>query len=446
MQERLANWGNFPVVDAEVRSFSGAGDLAAEIAKYDRTIVRGMGRSYGDASLGPHVLSSLKLNKILAFDEAEGIVTCQAGVTLADLLDVFVPRGWFLPVTPGTKFITVGGAIAADVHGKNHHRDGCFSRHVQRIAVARGDGEVVECSPQTDRDLFAMTCGGMGLTGAILEATISLRPVETAFVREEILKAENLDEIMRHFDASEDWTYTVAWIDCLARGKDLGRSLLMRGEHATRDELETPAQRADSLSLPRKRTLAVPVTMPACLLNRHSVRAFNSLYYWKNARNTAPHIMDYDSFFYPLDFVNQWNRIYGAGGFTQYQFVIPRDKSREGLTEILQRIGKKGWGSFLAVLKLFGRHEENPMAFPMEGYTLALDFPVCDGLLPFLDELDELVIGYGGRIYMAKDARMSRDAFARGYPNAEKFKGFVRGRNPQLPFRSRQSDRLGITE
>jgi FAD/FMN-containing dehydrogenase len=446
MEERLANWGNFPVVDAEVRSFSGAGDIAPEVAKSGRTIVRGMGRSYGDASLGPHVLSCLKLNKILAFDPAQGIVTCQAGVTLAELLEVFVPRGWFLPVTPGTKFITVGGAIAADVHGKNHHRDGCFSRHVHRILLARGDGEVVACSPQSDNDLFEMTCGGMGLTGAILEATFSLRPIESVYVRQEILKAENLDEIMRHFDASQDWTYTVAWIDCLARGENLGRSLLMRGEHATRDELDTPPQRAAPLTLARRRMLGIPFMMPGFLLNRHTVRAFNALYYWKNSRSTDPHLTDYDSFFYPLDFVNQWNRIYGAKGFTQYQVVIPLDKSREGLQKILERIGEKGWGSFLAVLKLFGRHEEKPMSFPMEGYTLALDFPVCDGLLLFLDELDELVVGYGGRVYMAKDARMSRDAFARGYPNAEIFKNFVRDRDPQLPFRSRQSDRLGITE
>jgi len=446
MEERLANWGNFPVVDAEMRSFTGAGDVATEIAKSGRTIVRGMGRSYGDASLGPHVLSCLKLNKILAFDEATGIVTCQAGVTLAELLDVFVPRGWFLPVTPGTKFITVGGAIAADVHGKNHHRDGCFSRHVRGIVVAQGDGEVVECSPQKDETLFMMTCGGMGLTGAILEATIALRPVQSVYVREEILKAENLDDIMGHFEASQDWTYTVAWIDCLSRGENLGRSLLMRGEHATRDELETPQQRAAPLSLPSRKSLTVPVTVPGFLLNRHTVRTFNALYYWKNSRNPTSHITDYDAFFYPLDFVHQWNRIYGSKGFTQYQFVIPLEKSREGLREILGRIGDKGWGSFLAVLKLFGRHEEQPMSFPLEGYTLALDFPVRDGLLPFLDELDELVVGYGGRIYMAKDARMSRDAFARGYPNADAFKDYIRERNPRRPFRSRQSDRLGITE
>lgn len=446
MKKRLANWGNFPVVDARIRSLADAGDVAADIEENGRTIVRGMGRSYGDASLGPNVLSSLKQNKILAFDESGGIVTCQSGVTLADLLEVIVPRGWFLPVTPGTKHITVGGAIAADVHGKNHHCDGCFSRFVRRIRLALEDGRVLNCSPDESGELFRMTCGGMGLTGAILEATIALRPVETAYIREEILKAANLDEIMAHFEASADWSYTVAWIDCLATGEDLGRSLLMRGEHATRNDLDTPPRRADPLSLPRGRAVTVPFPMPGWVLNRHTVKAFNSLYYRKYSRVRGAHITDYNAFFYPLDFVHEWNRIYGKCGFTQYQFVLPLRESRQGLQKILERINQKGWGSFLAVLKLFGRQEENPMSFPMEGYTLALDFPVRDGLLPFLDELDELVIGYGGRVYMAKDARMGRDAFVAGYPNAEEWKAFIRRRNAQSPFRSLQSDRLGITE
>ncbi len=444
MATHVSNWGNFPVVEADLRSPGGAGQMARLLADAPQAVVRGMGRSYGDASLGPYILSSLKLNKILALDADEGTVTCQAGVTLADLLEVFVPRGWFLPVSPGTKFITVGGAIAADVHGKNHHAEGSFCRHLLRMRLLLADGGEVECSRQTAPDLFETTCGGMGLTGAILDATFSLKKINTAYIREEILEARDLDHIMQLFEASTGWTYSVAWIDCLAQGKNLGRSLLMRGEHAEIPELDSKNKREAPLRLPAKRKRGVPCHLPSWILNRYSVRAFNGLYYRLNARGTRRHIVDYDTFFYPLDFLHDWNRIYGRQGFVQYQFVLPLESSREGLQTVLERIGEKGWGSFLAVLKLFGP-QEGLMSFPMEGYTLALDFPVREGLLPFLDELDELVVERGGRIYLAKDARMKQETLWRGYPNTVAFVNRIERWNPDFRFRSRQSSRLGVT-
>lgn len=440
----VSNWNKYPVVNARVQTFDGAPGLRNRLAAVDRAAVRGMGRSYGDASLYPTILSSLRANKILAFDSSTGRLHCQGGVTLRDLLEIFVPRGWFLPVTPGTKFVTVGGAIAADVHGKNHHKDGGFCRHVRAMTLMLANGSVVTCSRDDQPDLFEATCGGMGWTGIILSAEFDLKPVETAYIREEIVEAGNLDRIMAAFSESSDWTYTVAWIDCLATGDTLGRSLLMRGEHARADELTTPRQRAHPLRLPPRNKIGIPFNFPSFALNESSVALFNRLYHWKQSRVTSPHITDYDTFFYPLDFVHDWNRIYGRSGFVQYQLVLPLDRSRDGLAELLGRISAHGWGSFLAVLKLFGP-QEGPMSFPMEGYTLALDFPVRDGLFAFLDELDEIVIELGGRIYLAKDARMKPETFFAGYPNATQFLKAVKRWNPDFKLRSLLAERLGIT-
>jgi FAD/FMN-containing dehydrogenase len=440
----VTNWGKFPVVDADMRSFDRIDGLRDLMAGPSSAIARGLGRSYGDASLGPRILSSLRFDKILAFDEDTGVLTCQAGVTLRDLLRVFVPRGWFLPVTPGTKFVTVGGAIAANVHGKNHHLQGGFCDHVTSMDLMQADGNVIHCSHEENADLFLATCGGIGLTGIILHATFRLQPIETAFVREELLEARDLVHIIERFETSSDWTYSVAWIDCLARGAALGRSLLMRGEHANVTDLHQPDQHRSPLQIPAKRTLAVPADLPSWVLNRHSVAAFNALFYWKNTHGSPHHLKDYDTYFYPLDFVHDWNRIYGRNGFVQYQFVVPREAGRAGLSAILRRIGDQGWGSFLAVLKLLGP-EKGAMSFPMEGYTLALDFPVRAGLLPFLDELDAMVTDFGGRIYLVKDARMKPETFRRGYPHAAQFARDLRRWDPDCKFRSRMSDRLELT-
>ncbi|MEM6262548.1 MAG: FAD-binding oxidoreductase [Bacteroidota bacterium] len=402
--QQIANWGMYPQVQAKVAELGYTDELQTFVKTEEELLARGNGRCYGDAALSTTIFSTLKLNKILSFDPTSGVMACQAGVLLSSILEVVVPKGFFLPVTPGTKFITIGGAIAADVHGKNHHSEGCFSDHVLSFDLMLSDGQIITCARNENPDWFWATVGGMGLTGIIVQATFQLKPIETAYIRMESIKAQNLAEIMSLFEASEDWTYTVSWIDCLQKGKHIGRSIMMRGEHATIDELP-PKFSGAPLSLKPKMNLNVPFQFPSFALNTLSVKAFNFLYYHKQRQKQLNIISDYDTFFYPLDAIHNWNRIYGKKGFTQYQFVIPKEVSREGLEEILRTIAASGQGSFLAVLKLFGKN--NPEAynsFPFEGYTLALDFKINRSLPKLIAQLDELVQKYQGRIYLAKDA------------------------------------------
>lgn len=443
---KISDWGNYPVIEAEVSGFDSVEQLRGLLQGAEGPVIAyGNGRSYGDASLQNRVLLTRRFNKFLSFDEATGELCCQSGVLLGDILDVFVPRGWFLPVTPGTKLITVGGAVAADVHGKNHHQAGSFGKHVLSLEVMRNDGTVVACSPETHADFFKLTVGGMGLTGVILNVTFRLKRIETAFVRQETVKAGNLNEIMDCFEASDMWTYSVAWIDCLAKGDALGRSIMMRGEHASINDLAGTPYRDQPLRPKKPMGLDVPFTLPNFALNKWTVAVFNSLYYQKFRAGTHASICSYDSFFYPLDAIGHWNRIYGRRGFTQYQFVLPKSTGREGMQRILSRISESGLGSFLAVLKLFGK-QDGFMSFPMEGYTLALDFPVSHRTFALFKELDEMVAEYGGRLYLAKDSRMDAVFFDRTYPNAAAFKEVIGMLNEEnAPMASKQSERLGIT-
>lgn len=435
MKKLISNWNNFPVVEAKEISFDFHKELALNLA--ESSIPHGNGRCYGDASLSSEVVNTLRYDKVLAFDEHQGIITCQSGILLSDLLQILVPRGWFLPVTPGTKFITVGGAVASDVHGKNHHVDGAFSRHILSMSVLTGTGEILVCDPQTNGDLFRATCGGMGLTGVILEVTFRLKKINSAFIRQRQIKAGNLDAIMNLFEENSDYTYSVAWIDCLKRGKGFGRSILIVGEHALSDEVE----QEHKLVTKEKALLTIPFHFPSFVLNEISVKAFNALYYAKNYKNVMDSVVHYDGFFYPLDSILSWNKIYGKRGFVQYQFVLPMEAGKKGLSDMLNRISKKGMGSFLAVLKLFG--EQNDLiAFPMKGYTLALDFPIRPGLFEFLDELDNVVADYGGRIYLSKDARMKKEIFWKTYPHAGTFNEILKKYDPDNRFVSHLSQRL----
>lgn len=437
----LSGWGRYPKIDCVVVTPRSAPEAAATVRQADSLIARGNGRSYGDPAVNRRAtMSMLQLDRMLAFDPQTGLLTCEAGVLLSDILTVFVPRGWFPVVTPGTRFVTVGGAIGSDVHGKNHHKDGSFGDHVQSLDLLLADGRVVTCGPEREPELFAATRGGMGLTGVILRATIRLRPIETACIRQETLRARDLGEIMELFEQSDDWTYTVAWIDCLARGARLGRSLLYRGEHALRDELPAD-RRASPLARPARRTLTVPVDAPGGVLNRWTVSAFNELYFRSGRPGTT--IVDIDPFFYPLDSILEWNRIYGRAGFTQYQCVLPKAVSEHGLRALLNAIAASGAGSFLAVLKLFGQ-QDGLVSFPMEGYTLALDFPATVPTLGFLNELDAIVTDHGGRLYLAKDARMAAGLLRRGYPGLPEFQRIRTAWNPAGTFQSLQSERLAI--
>lgn len=443
MKKQIANWGNYPVMESDEKSFAFEEQLHQLIKDNEGFIPRGNGRCYGDASLGDKTISTLKFDKILSFDVDNGVLECQSGLTLDSILEVVVPKGWFLPVTPGTKFITVGGAVGSDVHGKNHHVDGSFSNHIVDMDIILASGEMIACSPQLNSDLFEATCGGMGLTGMITRIKFRLKKIESSFIKQKQIKAENLEEVIRLFDEYKHYTYSVAWIDCLKKGQHFGRSILILGEHATVNDLNEK-QKKEPLQLPKKKQITFPFNLPSWVLNTFTVKAFNFLYYSKNTKKELNNVVSYEPFFYPLDAILHWNRGYGKKGFVQYQFVLPLE-AKQGLIEILQRISDKGLGSFLAVLKVFGE-QQSIISFPKEGYTLALDFPVRDGLFEFLDELDQVVLKYGGRLYMSKDARMKPEVLVAGYPELNKFKEIVKKYNPSGKIRSIQSDRLFLTK
>ena len=404
MKQKITNWGNFPVVEKEMKSEDSLQKIKDFVLSHKEVIARGNGRCYGDASLGENIFSTKRLNKFIGFDKIEGVLECEAGVLLSDILEISVPQGYFLNVTPGTKFVSVGGAIASDVHGKNHHSEGCFSEYVLEFKLMKENAEVITCSREENTEDFWATVGGMGLTGIILSSKIKLKNIETAYIRQESIKADNLDEIFQLFEESEGWLYNVAWIDCLQKGENIGRSILMRGYHALREELP-PKLHKNPLKNPRKIMPTIPFYFPSWVLNSFTIKIFNWLYYNKQTKKSVEGFVHYEPFFYPLDVINEWNKIYGKKGFIQYQMVIPKEKGKEGMRKILETIADSGNGSFLAVLKLFGKN--NPKAynsFPMEGYTLALDFKVNDKLKSLVEELDKIVEEFGGRIYLTKDS------------------------------------------
>ncbi|MFI5152418.1 MAG: FAD-binding protein [Chitinophagales bacterium] len=442
MKKQISNWGNYPVIESNEQSFTFMEQLLALVRRPEKFMPRGNGRCYGDASLASQTISTLKFDKILSFDTIKGIFECQSGLRLDAVLKVIVPEGWFLPVTPGTKFITVGGAVASDVHGKNHHVDGSFSNHLIDMDVLLPSGTLMTCSHDLHADLFEATCGGMGLTGIITRIRFRLKKIETAYIRQKQIRAENLEEVIRLFEKYKSYTYSVAWIDCLKKGKQFGRSILILGEHASLNDLPERKMK-DPLRLPGNLRITFPFNLPTWVLNPFSVRAFNFMVYSKNLRKEISNIVSYEPFFYPLDAILHWNRAYGKKGFVQYQFVLPL-QAKDGLIEIMHKISEKQMGSFLTVLKVFGK-QDSLISFPKEGYTLALDFPVRGELLEFLDELDQIVLAYGGRLYMSKDARMKPEVLEQGYPQLEKFKQIIRKYNPEGKIHSIQSDRLFLT-
>ncbi|WP_085901310.1 FAD-binding oxidoreductase [Kiloniella majae] len=432
----ISGWGQYPYAEAEILSPVSSIELQQDFKDGKTTVcvARGLGRSYGDSSLSSTVISTRYLNRFHCFDETAGVLTCDAGVSLDDLLGVFVPKDWFPVVTPGTRFVTVGGAIASDVHGKNHHNVGTFCDHVLSFRILIANGDILNCSPSENRDLFLASCGGMGLTGLILDATFKLKKIESSFVEETTYKAANLKECLALFDEHNSAIYSVAWIDCLKQGKELGRSLLMLGRHS---------DKGGYIDL-KKTVPSIPFNMPGFCLNKFSVGVFNSLYYGRVREKIQERQVHYSPYFYPLDGIENWTRLYGAKGFVQYQFVIPKEAGLEGMTCVLDKIAQSGAGSFLSVLKVFGKGNDNFLSFPFEGYTLALDFKVSTRTFELLDQLDAIVHDYGGRIYLTKDARMSERVFKKGYPEWEAFQT-VREKYGVLGiFSSLQSRRLGL--
>jgi decaprenylphospho-beta-D-ribofuranose 2-oxidase len=430
----LTGWGRSSGIEARGFFLKSAGLLRDYLKLPQDYIVYGMGRSYGDSALNSNILLSRRFNKMLHFDEARGVIVCESGVTLSEIIDIFLPRGWFLPVVPGTKQITVGGAIASDVHGKNHHKVGCFSEFVLSFELMLPSGEIVSCDREQNQELFHATCGGMGLTGIILTVTLLLQPIKSSYIRETIIRCNDLDEILGLFDAKQDATYSVGWIDCLARGRQLGRSVLMLGEHANSGPLWREKSKA----------MSIPFNLPGFFLNKYSIASFNKIYYAIHPNFTEGRLVPLDKFFFPLDKINSWNRMYGRRGFTQYQFVLPKEGSYAGLKSILQKIAETGLGSFLAVIKLFGKENNNYLSFPLEGYTVALDFKIQPKLFPLLDELDLIVVDHGGRLYLAKDVRMRQEIFRESYPGWKKFLNMREKLEMKVKFNSIQSQRLGL--
>lgn len=426
----LNSWGLYPKIENRYYKVDSKDKLKKYLKDNKVYIPYGNGRSYGDSALYKHILYCLPYNYFLDFDEKNGILHLQSGVLLSEILKLVVPKGWFLEITPGTKFITVGGAIASDVHGKNHHISGCFSKSVLEMNIMLPNGEIVNLKPEDE--LFKATCGGMGLTGVILDAKIKLKKINSVYINQTTIKTKNLQETFEAFEKYKDASYSVAWIDCLS--KDIGKSILMIGDFLNDGILDYK----------EKINLNVPFFFPKFTLNKLTVKVFNFLYYNKIKDEVSNQIVDFNTFFYPLDSIQNWNRIYGKDGFLQYQFILPKKNSYEGLEEILSEIQKSGKGSFLAVLKLYGKENENFLSFPMEGYSLALDFKIENGLFDLLNKLDKIVVKYGGRIYLAKDSRMSKEVFESGYPYVDKFRQIRKTYGLDKKFKSLQSERLGL--
>jgi len=437
----ISGWGRYPVQSCELERPERYADLRPTT---DTVIARGQGRSYGDASLNEdgRVILTERIDRMLDLDVKQGILRAEAGVTLAEILPVIVKQGWFLPVTPGTKFVSLGGCMAADVHGKNHHHEGSFADHVLGIELILADGSQKSCSAAENADIFWATVGGMGLTGIIGEVTLKLTPIQTSQMMVSHHAARNLEHLFQLLqDPALDDRYSVAWIDCLANGDHLGRGIAMFGHHASTAEFAGK----NPLSAKAKRIRSLPFDFPSWALNPLSISAFNKLYYNKESRKHSPFLSDYDTYFYPLDSIGQWNRLYGKRGFVQYQCVIPDKTALVGMTALLGTLSESRRASFLAVLKRFGAQGKGMLSFPLAGYTLALDLPIRDkGLFSLLDKLDNIVLKYGGRVYLAKDARLSAESFTTMYPRYDEWLKIKKAIDPTNRFSSSLARRLEI--
>ncbi len=430
----LSGWGRYPRAECRVVTARSEGAVRAAVAT-SPLIARGNGRSYGDSALNRDLtLDMTGMDRMLSFDD--GVLVAEAGVLLGDIIRTFLPRGWFPMVTPGTKYVSLGGAIAADVHGKNHHLDGSFRTCVDWVDLMGPDGAVTRIAPGDD--LYGWTLGGMGLTGVILRAQIRLRRVETAWIAQESRALTSLAETLAGFEETLDAPYSVAWIDC-SDGPHHGHSLLLLGRHATVADLKS---RQKPLEISWKRKLPVPFGAPPFLFRGLWLRALNGIYWRRGARRAGHALVDWDSYFYPLDGLKNWNRLYGRRGFVQFQCALPLDRAAEGLAALMDTIAQAQAGSVLSVLKRFGP-QSGHVSFPMPGYTLALDFPVNERNLALMTRLDALTLAYGGRFYLAKDARMP-EAVAKADPRATAFAAMRAETGLQARFTSLQSERLGL--
>ncbi len=430
----LCGWGRIPAPGREVCGEN------LEIVTRGAVLSRGLGRSYGDSSLpaqpGDRVAGTRLANRIISFDAASGVLRTEAGFSLAEMNRLFIPRGFFTPVTPGTQFVTVGGMVASDIHGKNHHRDGCFGAHVRALKMRVADDSVIECSAATHPDLFLATLGGMGLTGHILEVEFTLARISSPWIKMESWRVGNIDEYLAALtEAAALWPMTVGWIDCVTSGRSMGRGYLMAGRWATPDEANP-----DPPPEPRKKTL--PFDAPNWAINPVTVKLFNSAVYWCHMPRKKSGRQSPDTFFYPLDAILHWNRAYGSRGFTQYQCVLPRAAGARAVREFMQRLTQLRCASPVCVIKDCGPQGKGLLSFPLEGTSIAVDIAVTSDIQRIVDTLNEFVVAAGGRIYLTKDRFTTREHFAAMEPRLDSFQEVRHKWDPQRRFRSAQSVRV----
>ncbi len=442
-KEKLAGWGNYPIGESTVLTPRNETDLEESIQE-DKLIARGLGRSYGDQALNDdhYVALCTRLNHFLSWDENNGILECEAGVSLEEIISVFAPKGWFPMICPGTKFVTIGGAIANDIHGKAHHIDGSFVNCIISFTILLSDGRILNASRTENADLFWANFGGLGLLGIILTVTMQLRKIETTYFRQKSVVIRNLDHMLETLDKHDhEYNYSVAWIDALAKNEKLGSGVITFGNAAMLSDLPDKLKK-DPLKLHPKGKLTLPVFLPSFALNGFTVKILNRIIAY--VQNSPKDFVHYEKFFFPLDAINNWNRGYGKRGFIQYQFVIPEDNGKKNLTEILEMIAGSGCTPFLNVFKRMGEGQ-GILSFPFKGYTLAIDFPVTPKLLSFTPRLDDKVLEAGGRLYLGKDALLEEKKFKAMYPQYHEWVQIKQKYDPLNKFSSNISRRLGLS-
>lgn len=445
----LAGWGNFPVSTASIlrpERVRGVADIVSALPSGRSVVARGSGLAYGDAAINRDgfVLATSRLDKLLAFDTELGLVRCQTGVLLTDIAAVALPRGWFLTVTPGTARATIGGCIACDVHGKNHHVAGSFGNHVRQITLLCADGTVLTCSPEERLDLFWASVGGMGMTGIILDATLALRRVESSWIRKRDIVTLDLDDTLRVLSETRDATYSVAWLDATADAEHCGRGVVMLGEHAQPEHLPEEARR-DPLGTETPRRVRIPATAPGILVGTPVARLINRIIYRRYAGSDGTETtVPASSFFYPLDAIENWNRLYGRRGFVEYQAVIPESQAPSLIREMLAALAAAGQPSFFTSMKRMGKGNDAPLSFPAEGLAFSFDVPVASGPFELLRSFDGKVAAAGGRVYLAKDARARPEVMDAFYPRRREWAGIVRRLDPTAKLSSDLARRLQL--
>jgi len=443
-KEKLSGWGNYPVSESYTVQVRDAGDVTNTLQQ-GSLVPRGLGRSYADQAVNDnhYVGDCTKLNRFLAWDATTGILECEAGASLEDIITSFVPRGWLPMICPGTKFVTIGGAIANDIHGKAHHIDGSFVNCVLSFRILLADGRILTASRTENADLFWANFGGLGLLGVILTAPLQLRKIATTYFKQKSVVIKGLDHMLEALDQYDhEYNYSVAWIDAMARGTKMGSGVLTLGNAAKLAELP-PKLSTDPLQLHKTSKLTVPFFLPSFTLNNFTVKVLNRVIAF--VQNSPKEFIHYEKFFFPLDAINHWNRGYGKRGFVQYQFVIPEENGRKNLAEILDMIAQSGCTPFLNVFKRMG-DGQGLLSFPFKGYTLAIDFPVTNALFAFTPKLDAKVLDAGGRLYLGKDGLLNEGMFKAMYPQYTEWLAVKRKYDPEGKFDSNIGRRIGLTK